>query len=67
MLHVLTDRETLYKILEQSLDYELYDSDMFTEISTQILCEQYQKNKERIVEYMIKLRDKVKVEELRFY
>jgi hypothetical protein len=69
LYHALTDRETLHKILEQALDYELADKDTSTEESKQKqdLCEQYRDNKDRIVDYFMKIKDKVELEELRFY
>jgi hypothetical protein len=69
LYHALTDRETLYKILEQALDYLLSDEKYIGEKSKQKedLCEQYRDNKDRIVDYFMKIKDKVKVEELRFY
>jgi hypothetical protein len=47
LYHALTDRETLYKILEQALDYLLSDEKYIGEKSKQKqnLCERYQQNK----------------------
>ena len=69
LYHALTDTETLDKILEQALDYLLSDEKYIGEISKQKqdLCEQYRDNKDRIVDYFMKIKDKVKLEELRFY
>jgi hypothetical protein len=69
LYHALTDRETLHKILQQALDYELADKDTSGEEckQKQDLCEQYRDNKDRIVEYFMKIKDKVEMEELTFY
>ena len=68
LYHALTDRDTLYKILEQALDYVLSDTETFEEKSKQNLCEQYHKNnREKIVDYFMNIKDKVKLEELRLY
>jgi hypothetical protein len=70
LYHALTDRETLYKILEQALDYLLSDEKYIAEKSKQKqnLCEQYQQNNiEKVVDYFMNIKDKVKAEELRFY
>ncbi|MGA7898790.1 MAG: hypothetical protein WCA39_08005, partial [Nitrososphaeraceae archaeon] len=67
LCRALTDRETLYKILEQALCYLFSpDSDTCDEVS-QSLCEQYQRNKDKIVEHFMTIKDNVKLEELRFY
>jgi len=67
LYHALTDRETLYKILEQASDYVLHDKNTFEQTSKQNLCEQYQKNKDKIVDYFMNIKENLKLEELRFY
>ena len=55
--------------MENTLDYLLSDEKYIGEKSKQKqdLCEQYRDNKDRIVDYFMNIKDKVKIEELRFY
>jgi hypothetical protein len=55
LYQVLTNIETLYEILEQALHYLLSPcSDTCGEVSRS-LCEQYQINKDKIVEYFMNI------------
>jgi len=60
LYHALTDREILYKILEQALDYLLSDEKYIAEKSKQKqnLCEQYQQNNiEKVEDYFMNIKD----------
>lgn len=50
LYHSLTDRETFTRVLEQGLDNK----------------EEYLKYKDKILDYFMRLQDKVKIEELAF-
>jgi hypothetical protein len=52
-------------MLEQGLNYILSDKETFDDVSR---FEQLQKdNRNKIVDYFMRIKDKVKLEELRFY
>ena len=52
-------------VLEQGLDYILSDKDTFDNTSK---FDQLQKdNRSKIVDYFMNIKDKIKLEELRFY
>jgi len=54
-----------YAILEQGLDYLLYDKKIFDNASK---FEQSQRgNRDKIAGYFMNIRDEIKLEELRFY
>ena len=66
LCHVLTNRETLSKILEQGWNYILSDKETFGDTSR--VPEQLQKdNRNKIIDYFMNIKDKVETEELRFY
>jgi hypothetical protein len=61
----LTDRGMFDTVLEQGLDYILSDKDTFDDTSR---FEQLQKgNRDKIVDYFMTIKDKVRLEELKFY
>ena len=61
----LTNREMFGMILEQGLNYILSDKATFDDTSRfDDLCED---NRGKIVDYIMNLKDKIKLEELRFY
>lgn len=65
LYRVLTNREMLYMILEQEYDYVLLDKRTSNDTSR---FEQLQKdNRDKIIDYFMNIKDKVKLEELRFY
>ena len=65
LYQVLTNREMFDMILEQGLDYILSDKETFDDMSK---FEQLQKdNRDKIVDYFMNIKDKIKLEELRFY
>ncbi|MGA7899824.1 MAG: hypothetical protein WCA39_13290 [Nitrososphaeraceae archaeon] len=65
LYQVLTNREMLDQILEQGLNYLLYDKETFNDISR---FKQLQKgDRDKIVDYFMSIKDKLKLEELRFY
>ncbi len=65
LYQALTNREMFDMILEQGLDYVLSDKETFDDTSR---FEQLQKdNRDKIVDYFMNIKDKVKLEELRFY
>ena len=57
LYHALTDRETLCKIIEQALDYEL-SNETFSEHQNKKLCEQYQERQGQIVDCLMNIRTK---------
>ena len=60
----LTNRETFDKILEQGLDYVLLNKETFNDNSR---SDQLQKdNRGKIVDYFMNIKDKMKLDELRF-
>ncbi len=65
LYHVLTNREMFVVVLEQVLDYVSSDKEMFEDKS----CFEILKkgNRDKIVDYFMNVKDKVKLEELRFY
>ena len=65
LYQALTNRETFLSILDQGLDYILSDKETFDDTSR---FDQLQKdNRDKIVDYFMNIRDKIKLEELRFY
>ena len=65
LYQALTNREAFISILEQGFDYVLFDKETFDDTSR---FNQLQKeNRNKIVDYFISLKDKIKLEELRFY
>ena len=65
LYHALTNREMFDMVLEQGLDYILSDKETFHDVSK---FDQLQKdNRNKIVDYFRTLKDKIKLEELKFY
>ena len=60
----LTNPEILDMILKQGLDYILSDKETFNDTSR---FEQLQKDNRNITDYFMNIRDKIKLEDLRFY
>jgi len=65
LYRALTNREILDLFLEQGLEYVLFDIETFNNISG-FECLQ-KANRDKIVDYFMNIKDKVKLEELRFY
>jgi hypothetical protein len=64
LYQALTNREMFDMVLEQGLDYILSDNETFDKTSK---FEQLQRgNRDKIVDYFMNIRDKIKLEELRF-
>ena len=64
LYQALTNREMFDMVLEQGLDYVLSDKETFDDKSK---FDQLQKdNRDKIVDYFMNLKDKIKLEELRF-
>ena len=64
LYQALTNREIFDKILEQGLDYVLSNKETFDDNSR---SDQLQKdNRDKIVDYFMNIKDKMKLEELRF-
>jgi hypothetical protein len=62
---VLTNREMFNMVLEQGHEYILSDKETFNDPSR---FNQLQKdNRDKIVNYFMNIKDKVRLEELRFY
>lgn len=65
LYQVLTNREMLDMVLEQGHDYILSDKKTFSDTSR---FNQLQKdNRNKIVDYFMNIKNKIKLEELRFY
>ncbi|MFZ0326808.1 MAG: hypothetical protein WAL66_05840 [Nitrososphaeraceae archaeon] len=65
LYQALTDREMFDMVLEQGQNYILSDKETFDDASR---FEQLQKdNRDKIMNYFMNIKDKVKLEELRFY
>ena len=65
LYQALTNRETFDMMLEQGLDYVSSDKEAFDDVSR---FDQLQKdNMDKIVDYFMNIKDKIKLEELRFY
>jgi hypothetical protein len=65
LYQVLSNREMLDIILEQGFDYVSSDKDTFDDVSR---FDQLKKCKrDKIVDYFMNIKDKIKLEELRFY
>jgi hypothetical protein len=65
LYQALTNRQMFDMILEQGFDYILSDKEIFHDMSK---FDQLQKdNRSKIVDYFMSIRDKIKLEELRFY
>ena len=66
LYQALTNRETFTSILEQGLNYVLSDLETFDDTSR--VPEQLQEdNRDRIIDYFMNIKDKIKLEGLRFY
>ena len=65
LYRALTNREMFDMILKQGLEYVLSDKETFDETSRFDLLQKDNRNK--IVDYFMTLKDKIKLEELRFY
>jgi hypothetical protein len=66
LYQALTNREMFDMILEQGLDYVISDKETFYDDTSRF--EQLQRgNRHKIVDYFMNLKDKIKLEELRFY
>ena len=66
LYQALTNPETFTSILEQGLDYVLSDKETFDDTSR--VPEWLRKdNRNKIVDYFMNMKDKVKIEDLRFY
>jgi hypothetical protein len=65
LYQAFTNRETFDMMLKQGLDYVLHDKKTFDDTSK---FEQLQRgNRDKIVDYFMNSKDKIKLEELRFY
>jgi len=65
LYQALTDREMFDMVLEQGLDYIFSDKEIFEDT---FRFDQLQKcNRDKIVDYIMNLKDKIELEELRFY
>jgi hypothetical protein len=65
LYQALINREIFTSILEQGLDYILSDKETFDVVSKFERLQQ--NNRDKIVDYFMNIRDKIKLEELRFY
>ena len=65
LYQVLTNREMLDMVLEQELNYILSDKETFNDKSRFDLLQKG--NRDKIVDYFMNIKDKIKLEELRFY
>ena len=66
LYRALTDGETLDRLLEQTLEYTLSDNDVSHDAPrVRELCRK--DNRDKIVDYFTTIKDKVKLEELKFY
>ena len=66
LYQALTDREMFGIMLEQGRDYILSDKETFDDDTPRF--DQLQKdNRDKIVDYFMNIKDKIKLEELRFY
>jgi hypothetical protein len=65
LYQALTNREIFNEILKQGLDYILSDKETFDDRSgfEQLLKD----NRDKIVDYFMALKDKIKLDELRLY
>ncbi|MGA9845722.1 MAG: hypothetical protein WBQ25_25765, partial [Nitrososphaeraceae archaeon] len=65
LYQALTNREMFDLMLEQGLDYVLSDKETFNDASR---FEQLQKdNRDKIADYFMNIKAKIKLEDLRFY
>ena len=65
LYQALTNRERLDTVLEQGINYILSDKETFDDTSK---FEQLKRGKrDKIVDYFMNIKDKIKLEELRFY
>ena len=62
---LLTNKETFNMILEQGLDYVLSGKETFDDTSR--IDELCKYNRGKIVDYFANIKDKIELEELRFY
>ena len=65
LYQVLTNQEIFNAILEQGLDYVISVKETFDDLSK--FEKLQQDNREKIVDYFMNIKDRVKLEELRFY
>ena len=65
LYQALTNREMLDMILQQGLDYILSDKEIFD--NTSKFEKLQQDNRSKIVNYFMNIKDRAKLEELRFY
>ena len=65
LYEALTNREIFTSIVEQELDYVLSDKEIFDDTSRFDQLQKYKRNK--IIDYFMTIKDKMKLEELRFY
>jgi hypothetical protein len=65
LYQILTNREILDVILKQGLDYVLSDKETFDD--TSIFNHLHKDNIDEIVDYFMNIKDKVKLEDLRFH
>jgi hypothetical protein len=65
LCQVLTNREMFVMILKQGLAYVLSDKDIFDDTSG--FDQLHKANRSKIVDYFINIKNKIKLEELRFY
>ena len=65
LYRALTNQEMFDMILEQGLGYVLSDKETFDDKSKFDQLQQY--NRHKIVNYFMNMKDKIKLEELRFY
>jgi hypothetical protein len=65
LYRALTDREMLDMVLKQGLDHVLSDKETFDDTSR--FEELQEDNRVKIVDYFMNIKDKIKLEELRFY
>jgi hypothetical protein len=66
LYQALTNREMFDMVLEQGLDYVLNDKETFNDTSRFNHLQQ-QNNRVKIIDYFVTLRDKINLNELRFY
>jgi hypothetical protein len=65
LYQALTNREMFDMVLEQGLDYIFSDKEIFEDT---FRFDQLQKgNRDKIVDYIMNLKDKIELEEIRFY
>ncbi len=65
LYQALTNREMFDMVLEQGLDYVSNDKETFDDVSRFEKLQKY--NRDKIVDYFTNIKDKLNMEELRFY